>query len=134
MAEFRFERKKTYSFKIYPSVVLGSDFSNVTVEDILSRSTAEALANVTTLHALVYPYLPAGTPNDPDSYDYLKIKHPSGATEIIAAQWIQEDTIEEIRASTCYVKLENFTPSKLASLREALAANGFSNFSIDLHD
>ena len=113
MPDIKFERKKTYSFKIYPSVVLGNDFTNVVVEDILSRATAEAFEKVTTLHALVYPYLPAGTPDDPDSYDYLKIRHPSGVTRIIAVQWIQMDTVEEIRATNCYVKLENFTPSKL---------------------
>lgn len=134
MPDIKFERKKTYSFKIYPSVVLGNDFTNVVVEDILSRATAEAFEKVTTLHALVYPYLPAGTPDDPDSYDYLKIRHPSGVTSIIAVQWIQMDTVEEIRATNCYVKLENFTPSKLSLLREALTANGFSNFSIELHD
>lgn len=127
---FPFEIKKTYNFELYPSSILGNNFQRVTVLGIIDRETAETFTNITTKHPLVFPYLPSGTPNDPDDYTYLKIRHESGIITAIAVEWIQPQTIELVENIDAMVRINNFSPSQISLLREVLVANGFTDFNI----
>lgn len=125
-----FEIKRSYSFQVYPSSMLGNDFNNVTVLAKLDRESAELLEPVSLRHPLIYPFLPSGTVDNPDDYTYLKLKHPSGVISVIAVEWIQADTVVALEAGKVVVEFNNFTNDRLSLLRDVLNANGFSGFTI----
>lgn len=125
-----FEIKRSYSFQVYPSNILGNDFNNVTVLAKLDRESAELLEPVSLRHSLIYPFLPSGTVDNPDDYTYLKLKHPSGVVSVVAVEWIQADTVVALEAGKVVVEFNNFTNDRLSLLRDVLNANGFSGFTI----
>lgn len=125
---YPFKLKTTYSFDLYPSALLGNGLQNVTVVGIVDRETAETISNITTKHPLVYPYLPEGTPNDPDVYTYLKIKTQNGEVTVVAVEWIREETIVELKHKHLVLDFPDFDPTKLALLRELLAENDMPGY------
>ena len=128
---YPFELKCTYNFEVYPSAILGNDFNNVTVLGIMDMASADVITNITTLHALVYPLLPTGSPVDPEDYTYLKVRQESGEIRVIAIEWIQPATIEKLNEGICIVRFNRLSPTKTTELRTALSANGFTDFTID---
>lgn len=129
MADFAI--KGVYSFNVYPVARLGTNFANVTVMGEFDQATANAQGFDTAAeHAAVYNTLPAGTPNDPSAYNYIKIKLPSGATQILGVAWIVENSIEIVNLGTITVKISNVNSSDTEKVRKALASNGFAATSI----
>lgn len=76
-------------------------------------------------HALVYPSLPSSTVNNPSKYKYLRIKLPSGATQIIAMEWINPATLESVNMGSFTVVIDNTSSSRQQKLLDTLAANNF---------
>ena len=128
----RLKLKQTYSFQVYPSTLLGTVYQDVTVLAILDRESAELIEPISLKHPLLYPSLPKGTSDNPDDYTYYKIRHPSGVISVIAEEWIQSDTIESKDYRTCVVRLNNYPASQVALLRQVLAANGITDFTITM--
>jgi hypothetical protein len=121
-----------YSFSVYPVAVLGTNFKNVLVMSILDAESAQALGlDILAQHALIYPSLPSTTVNNPQKYKYLKIKLPSGLTQIIAKEWINPTTLEVVTLGRFTVVLDNQSSSRQQKLLECLAANDFPVTSID---
>lgn len=127
---YAYKLKKTYSFQVYPSAVLGHAFRDVTVLGILDYTTAMRIKNIRDKHPLYYPYLPSGTPDSPEDYTYLRVMLADGTEDIIAAEWIRESTITETDKGGCTVRFSSFDFTQLATLQEVLEANGFSGFTI----
>lgn len=127
-----FQLKKVYSFDVYPTSVLGSNFKNVTVLAVMDQEMANKEIDTQALHIQVYPSLPNGTPNQADGYNYVKIRTPANTTTILGMAWIKEDTIEEIASVTINVKLGNVTASDVTRIRNALVQNGFNNLIVSI--
>lgn len=120
-----FELQGMYSFEVYPVAQLGTAFKNVKVLSILDPETAEASGmDIRAMHAMVYPSLPPSTPNDPTKYNYVKIKTPSGQTQILGMAWIVANTVETVNLGKFTVELDNLASSEQQSIINALAANG----------
>lgn len=130
MATYPFQLKKTYSFDIYPSAILGADFNNCTVLDILSYTTASKFTNLAVKHPLIYPTLPQGYANDPTEYTYLMVRTEAGDEVILANEWIRQDSITEVQSAVVHVKLTDFPVTDIPLLRTVLAENGFKNFTV----
>ena len=129
---YNFQLKQTYSFNVYPVPVLGNSFKNVTVSAIMDRDQANKEIDTAALHAQIFPYLPAGTPNRADGYDYVKIKFPSGATTVLGLAWIVEDSVEQMTSSVINVKIANVSASDVTRVRNALVQNGFNAIEISV--
>ncbi len=128
-----FQLKQVYSFSVHPVAVLGNNFNNVTIVGLMDQDQANKEIDTQALHVQVYPYLPTGTPNRPDGYDYVKIKFPSGDTSILGLAWIKEDTVTKIVSSTINVKLGNVSPADVTRVRNALVQNGFNDIEISVN-
>lgn len=122
----------TYSFGVYPVAQLGNNFQNVKVLAMLDATTVQQLGvDIWAMHKNIYPSLPAGTPNDPTQYQYLRIKLQSGASTIIAIPWINDSTVELVNAQTLDVKIYNVDPATwIPRVQLILAQAGLTNVSI----
>jgi len=124
--------RQTYNFDVYPSAFIGNGFKNVTVMAIMDRETANKEIDTAALHVQYFPTLPAGTPNDPDAYDYVKLKLPSGNTTVIGLAWIKAETVQLVDARTITAKIGGVTVNDLARVRLALIQNGFPNVDLSI--
>lgn len=98
----------TYSFQVYPVAQLGNNFQNVVVLALLDATTVQQLGiDIWGMHKNLFASLPAGTPNDPTQYQYLRLKLQSGQTTIVAVPWIDDSTVELANAQTLQVTLGN---------------------------
>jgi hypothetical protein len=118
--------KSTYSFDVYPVAEIGNDFQNVTVLSILDPETAGLYIDIRAMHIRVFPRLPASTPDDPTSYNYVKLKTASGETRVIGMPWINQASIELVERSTTVFEVANTNVSDQIKIRQLLAANGFT--------
>lgn len=121
-----FQIRGVYSFEVYPVAILGGDFKNVTILSIMDRETANREIDTQALHVNLYPYLPVSTPNNPNGYDYIKIKTSTGQTTILGIAWINLETITLVESRVITVKIGNVSAADTARVRNALAQNGFT--------
>ncbi len=129
---YPFELKKVYNFDVYPSTILGDDFRNVTILSIMDYESALQLADVAAIHVNVYPYLPAGLPDDPSQYDYVRIRTASGQSTILGISWINLDTVELVESRRMTIKIDGVGSSDIERVRLALVQNGYNNIEISI--
>lgn len=122
----------TYSFEVWPNNILGNDFKNVRVLAILDRDSANQLISTQSMHVNVYPYLPAGTPNNPGQYNYIKIQTASGAVTCLGLPWIKESSIRVVEYKKMLITLDGITMEDVVRAQNALIKNGFPNPTITL--
>lgn len=116
------------SFQVYPSIVIGTKFSNVKVLGLLDKETANMWIDTESMHANVFPIVRSqggNMPDNADDYQYLKIKHLSnGKNSVIGLPWIIESSITVERSGTFILTMENVNAAKRIIILDALAANG----------
>ena len=127
-----FKIRSVYNFDVYPAVLLGTDFKNVTVLAVMDFETANKEIDIRARHVNFFPYLPAGTPNKPSSYDYIKVKTTAGNTTILGVAWINMDTVVEVESRTATVTIKDISAIDVTRIKQALAQNGFNNVSINI--
>jgi hypothetical protein len=129
MAEpINFNLRSVYSFSLYPIAALGAGYTNATIMAIMDTATANREIDTQALHALVYPTLPNGSaPNDPNGYDYVKIKTSAGRTTILGLPWIDPSSVVLVDSTTIVATISNVSAGDLATIKNALAANGFNS-------
>ncbi len=126
-----FTLRLVYNFDLYPVALLGAGYSNATIMAIMDTATANREIDTVALHAQIYPTLPAGScPNDPNGYDYVKIKTTTGQTTILGLPWINPQTVVLVDSKTIVATISNVSASDVARINNALVANGFNNVSI----
>lgn len=130
MTDYAFKIREIYSFDVFPAALLGNGFKNVTVLAVMDQESANQLIDTQAVHVDVYPYLPAGTPNNPNAYNYLKIKTANGETTVLGLPWINEASIVHVDSTEITVKIGNVAASDVAAIRAALQQNGFSSLEI----
>ena len=114
------------SFEVYPTTVIGNNFRDVRLEGILSaQSATETGLDIRALHMAVYPSLPQGTPNNPFSYDWIKIQHVNGSYETIGIPWIRPDSVTLSVGGRITLVFEDKTQQDLERIQSALSANGY---------
>lgn len=120
---------QTYSFNVYPSSLLGTDWQNVLVTSVMSYADAQNQKDVTSLHNQFYPFFgtQTNTPNDPASYLYIKVKTQNGDITILGVPWITDSTVVAVTAQTVTATIANVTPQDVPKIQAALVANGYNN-------
>lgn len=121
---------KTYTFNTHAPSVLGTTIKNAKLKAIFDYETASKAEAIILKHRSIYPLLPSGTPDDPETYTYFQFQAESGERIIIADQWIVESTIEVITHINLQVSLPNVSLNDSTRIRDALNALGYTNFSI----
>lgn len=130
MATYDFQTRVVYSFDLYPSPILGSGFKNVTVQAILDYTTALGFGDIEALHENVFKYLPAGTPNRPQDFDYLLLRTDGGVNTIIGVPWIVEESVQLIESLTMNVTIEGVSTADGERIRACLSQNGYDKVKI----
>lgn len=116
-----------FSFEVYPTAVLGSNFRDVRLEGILSPEMAMAFgADIASLHANVYPSLPAGVPNDPMQYNYFRIRLANGSFMILGVPWVRQESIVLSEGGNLYLTFSNRTQTDLDRILLSLSSIGQS--------
>lgn len=127
-----FENRKVYSFDVHPSPIMGTGFKNVTVQATLDYQSAQAFADIDAMHANVFRYLPPGTPDRPQDFDYLLLRTSEGTTTVIGVPWIVEETITLVESLKMTVQIEGVGSIDIERVRACLSQNGYNNISISL--
>lgn len=103
---------------------------------ILDPATARLYDDIYAKHAQVYPYLDSNhVPNNAAEYNYIKIERDGdGATVILGATWIKENSITVLTSTKAIVEVTDIEPSDESRLKAALLSNGFTTFTIKYRD
>lgn len=119
--------EQVFSFEVYPVEILGNVFKNVRLEGIVSARTARAAGvDIDVMHRNVYPSLPAGTPDNPDQYNWIRIQNTSGQFSYVGVPYLREDTITVSSNGMATLTFYNMTQRELDRVLNALSANGRS--------
>jgi hypothetical protein len=130
MAAYDFQVGTAYTFGVYPSTLLGTDYTGVTVMAVFDQATANLFTDTYAEHTRMYPYLPSGTPDDPTQYNWLKIKHANGNIEYLGVPWVNASSIVVYSMKTITAVIGNVTPDQLTDIKNALSANGFTSVTL----
>lgn len=127
-----FEIGKVYTFNVYGASVLGATiYKNMKLISILDYTTAKVVEPIDVSYRAIYPLLPVGTPDQPESCLYYRFTSmDSGESAIFANQWIDTNTVELIENINFQVTIEGASLKDMTRVRNAISQLGFTNFSI----
>ena len=115
-----------FSFEVYPSAILGS-FRDVVLDGRLSADGARAFGlDVDALHANVYRTLPPTVPNDPNAYEYLRIRHTNGAYQILGVPFIRPESIQVSTHGVLHLRFDDISQVDQSRILNALSASGYT--------
>ena len=129
---FNFSIGKYYSFNTLAPAILGATFYRAKLIGLVCYDTANTRINVNLMQRTIYPSLPAGTVDNPANYTYLMLETESGEKTVVAYEWIDESSIEEVVSMTATITVPNIAASDATAIRDLLTLNGFKNIKIAL--
>jgi hypothetical protein len=72
--------------------------------------------------------LPAGTPNDPTQYIYLRVQLTSGVLDAVAIPWIDDSSVTLVEPGNgVQITVGGAGAADVARLQLALVQNGYNN-------
>lgn len=125
-----FEVGKAYSFSVYPSTIITNDFDYAVCDGVFTADIASTQSDIRAMHAQVFPYLPAGTPDDAHMYHYARFLLTDGSTRILGIPWINIDTVKISKIQKILVEIRGQTADKINEIRTVLLENGFTDISM----
>lgn len=117
---------KTYRFNTKAPALLGAIINNAQLQAIMDYHTALGFENIELKFRKIYPLLPNGTPDAPESCVYYRFKSESGAYIVLADQWIEESTVEIIEHINFQVTVTNCAIEDIARVRDVMNAMGYT--------
>lgn len=118
---------KTVSFDTYGTHILGTTFDRVAFVGILDTDSARHIEDVAGLAEAMYPSLPAGTPSDYRTYQWIKVKLSDGSYRCLASYWVKDNTVvihEDVALSLTVTKINTTDIDKVLNL---LRAHGYTS-------
>lgn len=117
----------TYSFEIYGSNLVTTEFERCTVTGIVTARLARNTADIDALQALVRPSLPQNSPTDHNRYTYLIVELPTRQITAVAVEWIKQDTVRVVDGVGVVITTErNLSTDDVERIRLMLASAGIS--------
>lgn len=116
--------KNHYSFSTRAPGILGENFKNLKLASIMTYDLANALINVQSYHANIYPVLPQGTQDSPESYTYFLFKTEDNTNVVLADVWIDDQTLIEQGSQTMIIEIPNITDSDVFRVTNILRTMG----------
>lgn len=117
-------------FDIYGSAVIPTSYKNCQVLAIGTYKSSTGPISPAQTHAVVYPYLPQGTPNDYKAYQYLIVQLDGGSISAVGIPWIIEGSLKVIGTIDINVTIYDKGITDVDTLKRILTQNGFTNFAI----
>lgn len=115
-----------FSFEVYPSAVLGY-FRDVVLDSRLSADGARSFGvDVDALHANVYRTLPNGVPNDPNAYDYIRVRHANGTYSVVGVPYIRGESIQMSTFGVLTLRFDGINQQDQQRILNAVSASGYS--------
>lgn len=130
MPNILLELNKTYTFNTLAPAILGTQLKNAKLLAMFDYSTAVKYDNVDLKFRQIYPALPAGTPDQPESCIYYLFKSESDEKVVFADQWIDHTTIEVIEHIHFQVSFTDASILDMSRVRDALNALGYRNYTM----
>jgi len=127
-----FEIRKSYDFVTHAPNILKGVYKNWLVVGILDANQASTYDDVFVIHQQVLDQLPAGTPADISQLTFYLFKGPEGETNVLAEEWIDSSTIQQVSVGTLKVTVPNASSSDLTDIKSLLQNLGYNNFDIRL--
>lgn len=120
---------KFATFKIYPSNLITSDFTNVKIISIGGWESVPFIKPAEK-HAIVYSTLPDGTPNDYRAYKWVMLRLENGDITAIGLPWIDESTVKINSNTDVVITVHSAGGDDVPFLRKVLAAHGYHDVEI----
>ena len=120
-----------YSFNTKAPAILGARIANARLEAVLDYNLARSYDNIDLKYRQIYPVLPAGTPDNVRTCQYYVFKSESGQRIVMADQWIDATTLQEVTDVTIYVEVRKCSIEDVTRVRDALHSLGMADFTID---
>lgn len=121
---------KSYTFNTKAPAILGTIIKNAKMISQLDYESAVAFDNIDLKFRTIYPALPPGTPDNPQSCTYYRFLSESGEKIIMADQWIDETTVEVVEHINFQVTFADGSLADMTRVRDALNALSFTNYVI----
>lgn len=128
MPNVALELNKTYTFNTLAPAILGTQLVNAKLLSMMDYSTAISYDNIDLKFRKIFPALPRGTPDQPESCVYYRFLSESGEKVILADQWIDLTTVEVIEHINFQVNFTNASMIDISRVRDALNALGYQNY------
>lgn len=126
-----FEIKKTYNFSIQTdaTAVLGANYSLMKVRAIMNSEEAAKKADVTTTYNTVKGVL-TDLPESITDLTFILFENTDGNTTVLALEYIDTDTIEEVESVNIRVNILNASTEDISILTTAVKELGYTNFTV----
>ena len=127
---YDFKLNKVYKFATKAPGVLPAVVSNAKLIAITDYSTASRQEHIRIVYRNVYPLLPPGTPDQPESCLYYRFKTENGSELTLADQWIDDSSVELIEAISLRVNITDISVEDISRIRDALLALGYTTMTM----
>lgn len=126
-----FEIKKTYNFSIQTDAVavLGAEYSLMKVRAIMNSEEAAKKADVTTTYNTIKGVL-TDLPESITDLTFILFENTDGNTTVLALEYIDTDTIEEVESVNIRVNILNASTEDISILTTAVKELGYTNFTV----
>lgn len=128
---YNFEIGKIYTFDTNAPAILGTIIKNAKLTAILDYDSARRYDEVLFKYRTIYPLLPIGTPDQPESCVYYKFKGENGSDIIVADQWISESSIQLVDAINLRITVTDISINDISRIRDVLLALGYGSFTLE---
>lgn len=128
--EYNFKLNKVYTFATKAPGVLPAVVSNAKLIAITDHSTASKRQHIDIVYRNVYPLLPIGTPDQPESCLYYHFKVENDSELILADQWIDESSVELIESISLRINVTDISVNDISRIRDALLALGYNSIKL----
>lgn len=114
-----------YSFSTRAPGILGASFSNLKLASIMTFDLANKFINVMSMHANIYPVLPSGISDNPESYTYYLFKTESNGDMVLADVWIDSNTLDEKGSQSLVIEIPKVTNTDIIRINNTLNMMGY---------
>lgn len=127
-----FELRKRYNFTTKAPAILGAEYRNVMVESIMTATEAVKYSDVLTLHEQIRTVLNLDL--EVANCTYIKFRTLDGETVILALEYINSDSIVEVKTVNIRVDILEANTDDILIIQERLKELGYSKFKIRTFD
>lgn len=127
-----FELRKRYNFTTKAPAILGAEYHNVMVESIMTATEAVKYSDVLTLHEQIRTVLNLDL--EVANCTYIKFRTLDGETVILALEYINSDSIVEVKTVNIRVDILEANTDDILIIQERLKELGYSKFKIRTFD
>lgn len=119
-----------YTFNTLAPGILQATVKNAKLKGILDYEIALKYDNVDTKFRQIYPVLPPGTVDNPESCTYYLFTAESGEKIVLADQWIDEGTVVNVEGINFQFTFMNKSLADMNKVRDLVNAAGITDYQV----